>query len=412
MKTRVVVTGMGAITPIGNDVESFWQALKDKTLGIGPITYFDTADFKCKLAAEVKDFDAKAYMDPKTARRMEPFSQFAVAAAKQALDQSGIDMEKEDPFRVGVSVGSGIGSLQAMERSEKKLLEKGPSRVEPLLVPLMICNMAAGNVAIQFGLKGKCINVVTACATGTHSIGEAFRAIQYGEADVMVAGGTEASITPIGIAGFTSLTALNTTDDPKRASIPFDKDRNGFVMGEGAGVVVLESLEHAKARGANILAEVVGYGATCDAYHITSPAEDGSGAAKAMEFAMKDAEIMPEQVDYINAHGTSTHHNDLFETKAIRLALGGHAEKVKINSTKSMIGHLLGAAGGVEFITCVKSIQDGYVHATLGLEEPGEGCDLDYTQGDGVEMDVNYAVSNSLGFGGHNASLIVKKFTE
>ena len=412
MKTRVVVTGMGAITPIGNDVESFWQALKDKTLGIGPINYFDTADFKCKLAAEVKDFDAKAYMDPKTARRMEPFSQFAVAAAKQALDQSGIDMEKEDPFRVGVSVGSGIGSLQAMERSEKKLLEKGPSRVEPLLVPLMICNMAAGNVAIQFGLKGKCINVVTACATGTHSIGEAFRAIQYGEADVMVAGGTEASITPIGIAGFTSLTALNTTDDPKRASIPFDKDRNGFVMGEGAGVVVLESLEHAKARGANILAEVVGYGATCDAYHITSPAEDGSGAAKAMEFAMKDAEIMPEQVDYINAHGTSTHHNDLFETKAIRLALGDQAEKVKINSTKSMIGHLLGAAGGVEFITCVKSIQDGYVHATLGLEEPGEGCDLDYTQGDGVEMNVNYAISNSLGFGGHNASLIVKKFTE
>ena len=412
MKTRVVVTGMGAITPIGNDVESFWQALKDKTLGIGPITYFDTADFKCKLAAEVKDFDAKAYMDPKTARRMEPFSQFAVAAAKQALDQSGIDMEKEDPFRVGVSVGSGIGSLQAMERSEKKLLEKGPSRVEPLLVPLMICNMAAGNVAIQFGLKGKCINVVTACATGTHSIGEAFRAIQYGEADVMVAGGTEASITPIGIAGFTSLTALNTTDDPKRASIPFDKDRNGFVMGEGAGVVVLESLKHAKARGANILAEVVGYGATCDAYHITSPAEDGSGAAKAMEFAMKDAEIMPEQVDYINAHGTSTHHNDLFDTKAIRLALGDQAEKVKINSTKSMIGHLLGAAGGVEFITCVKSIQDGYVHATLGLEEPGEGCDLDYTQGDGVEMNVNYAISNSLGFGGHNASLIVKKFTE
>lgn len=412
MKTRVVVTGMGAITPIGNDVESFWQALKDKTLGIAPITYFDTTDYKCKLAAQVKDFDPKAYMEPKTARRMEPFSQFAVAAAKQALDQSGIDMEKEDPFRVGVSVGSGIGSLQAMERSEKKLLEKGPSRVEPLLVPLMICNMAAGNVAIQFGLKGKCINVVTACATGTHSIGEAFRAIQYGEADVMVAGGTEASITPIGIAGFTALTALNTTDDAKRASIPFDKDRNGFVMGEGAGVVVLESLEHAKARGANILAEVVGYGATCDAYHITSPAEDGSGAAKAMEFAMKDAEIMPEQVDYINAHGTSTHHNDLFETKAIRLALGDQAEKVKINSTKSMIGHLLGAAGGVEFITCVKSIQDSYVHATLGLEEPGEGCDLDYTQGDGVEMDVNYAISNSLGFGGHNASLIVKKFTE
>ncbi|MFR5412531.1 MAG: beta-ketoacyl-ACP synthase II [Enterocloster bolteae] len=412
MKTRVVVTGMGAITPIGNDVESFWQGLKDKTVGIGPITYFDTTDYKCKLAAEVKGFDPKQYMDAKAARRMEAFSQFAVAASKEALEQSGIDMEKEDPYRVGVCVGSGIGSLQAMEKDVKKLNEKGPSRVNPLLVPLMISNMAAGNVAIQFGLKGKCFNVVTACATGTHSIGEAFRSIQYGEADVMVAGGAEASITPIGIAGFTSLTALNTTEDASRASIPFDEDRNGFVMGEGAGVVVLESLEHAKARGANILAEVVGYGATCDAFHITSPAEDGSGAARAMENAIKDAGITAEDIDYVNAHGTSTHHNDLFETKAIRLALGDHAEKVKINSTKSMIGHLLGAAGGVEFITCVKSIQDGFVHATVGLEKPGEGCDLDYTMGDGVSMNVDVAISNSLGFGGHNASLIVKKFSE
>lgn len=412
MKTRVVVTGMGAITPIGNDVESFWQGLKDKTVGIGPITYFDTTDYKCKLAAEVKGFDPKQYMDAKAARRMEAFSQFAVAASKKALEQSGIDMEKEDPYRVGVCVGSGIGSLQAMEKDVKKLNEKGPSRVNPLLVPLMISNMAAGNVAIQFGLKGKCFNVVTACATGTHSIGEAFRSIQYGEADVMVAGGAEASITPIGIAGFTSLTALNTTEDASRASIPFDEDRNGFVMGEGAGVVVLESLEHAKARGANILAEVVGYGATCDAFHITSPAEDGSGAARAMENAMKDAGMAAEDIDYVNAHGTSTHHNDLFETKAIRLALGDHAEKVKINSTKSMIGHLLGAAGGVEFITCVKSIQDGFVHATVGLEKPGEGCDLDYTMGDGVSMNVDVAISNSLGFGGHNASLIVKKFSE
>ena len=412
MKTRVVVTGMGAITPIGNDVESFWQGLKDKTVGIGPITYFDTTDYKCKLAAEVKGFDPKQYMDAKAARRMEAFSQFAVAASKEALEQSGIDMEKEDPYRVGVCVGSGIGSLQAMEKDVKKLNEKGPSRVNPLLVPLMISNMAAGNVAIQFGLKGKCFNVVTACATGTHSIGEAFRSIQYGEADVMVAGGAEASITPIGIAGFTSLTALNTTEDASRASIPFDEDRNGFVMGEGAGVVVLESLEHAKARGANILAEVVGYGATCDAFHITSPAEDGSGAARAMENAMEDAGITAEDIDYVNAHGTSTHHNDLFETKAIRLALGDHAEKVKINSTKSMIGHLLGAAGGVEFITCVKSIQDGFVHATAGLEKPGEGCDLDYTMGDGVSMNVDVAISNSLGFGGHNASLIVKKFSE
>lgn len=412
MKTRVVVTGMGAITPIGNDVESFWQGLKDKKVGIAPITYFDTTDYKCKLAAEVKGFNAKDYMDPKAARRMEAFSQFAVAASKEALEHSGIDMEKEDPYRVGVCVGSGIGSLQAMEKDIQKLLEKGPSRVNPLLVPLMISNMAAGNVAIQFGLKGKCFNVVTACATGTHSIGEAFRSIQYGEADVMVAGGAEASITPIGIAGFTSLTALNTTDDPARASIPFDEDRNGFVMGEGAGVVVLESLDHAKARGANILAEIVGYGATCDAFHITSPAEDGSGAARAMENAIKDAGLKPEDIDYVNAHGTSTHHNDLFETKAIKLALGEHAKKVKINSTKSMIGHLLGAAGGVEFITCVKSIEDGYVHATVGLEKPGEGCDLDYTQGDGVAMDVNVAISNSLGFGGHNASLIVRKFSE
>ena len=412
MKTRVVVTGMGAITPIGNDVESFWQGLKDKTVGIGPITYFDTTEYKCKLAAEVKGFDPKQYMDAKAARRMEAFSQFAVAASKEALEQSGIDMEKEDPYRVGVCVGSGIGSLQAMEKDVKKLNEKGPSRVNPLLVPLMISNMAAGNVAIQFGLKGKCFNVVTACATGTHSIGEAFRSIQYGEADVMVAGGAEASITPIGIAGFTSLTALNTTEDASRASIPFDEDRNGFVMGEGAGVVVLESLEHAKARGANILAEVVGYGATCDAFHITSPVEDGSGAARAMENAIKDAGITAEDIDYVNAHGTSTHHNDLFETKAIRLALGDHAEKVKINSTKSMIGHLLGAAGGVEFITCVKSIQDGFVHATAGLEKPGEGCDLDYTMGDGVSMNVDVAISNSLGFGGHNASLIVKKFSE
>ena len=412
MKRRVVITGLGAITPIGNDAESFWQGLKEKKLGFGPITYFDTTEYKAKLAAEVKDFDARQYMDAKAARRMEPFSQFAVAASKEALEQAGINMEAEDPYRVGVSIGSGIGSLQSVEREHKKLMEKGPSRVNPLLVPMMISNMAAGNVAIQFGLKGKCINVVTACATGTHSIGEAFRAIQYGEADVMLAGGTEASITPLGVAGFIALTALSSSEDPTRASRPFDENRDGFVMGEGAGVLVLESLEHAKARGAKILAEVAGYGATCDAYHITSPAEDGSGAAKAMEYAMEDAGIRPEDIDYINAHGTSTHHNDLFETKAIKLALGDHAYQVKINSTKSMIGHLLGAAGGVELIACVKSIEDGFVHATAGLEAKGEGCDLDYTMGEGVSMEVNYALSNSLGFGGHNASLIVKKFSE
>ena len=412
MKRRVVVTGLGAITPVGNDVETFWNSLKNGVVGIGPITTFDTAEYKAKLAAEVKDFDPKKYMDNKTARRMERFSQFAVAAAKEALEDAGIDMEKEDPFRVGVSVGSGIGGLDAIERETRKLIEKGPSRINPLLVPLMISNMAAGNIGIQFGLKGKNINVVTACATGTHSIGEAFRSIQYGEADVMVAGGAEASITPIGIAGFAALTALNTTEDPKRASIPFDKERNGFVMGEGAGIVVLESLEHAKARGAKIYAEVGGYGATCDAYHITSPAEDGSGAAKAMEVAIADAGMKPEDVDYVNDHGTSTHHNDLFETKAIKLALGEHAYEVKVNSTKSMVGHLLGAAGGVEFIACVKSIEDGYVHVTAGLEVDDEECDLDYTKGQGVSMDVNCAISNSLGFGGHNATLLVKKFVE
>ena len=411
-KTRVVVTGLGAITPIGNDVASFWQGLKDKKVGIAPITYFDTTDYKAKLAGEVKDFDPKKYMDPKAARRMEPFSQYAVAAAGEAIAQAGLDMEKEDPFRVGTSIGSGIGSLQAMEREHKKMLEKGPNRVNPLLVPMMISNMAVGNVAMHYGLKGKSINVVTACATGTNSIGEAFRSIQYGEADVMVAGGTESAITPLGMAGFAALTALSINDDPETASRPFDKDRDGFVMGEGAGIVVLESLEHAQKRGAKILAEVVGYGGSNDAFHITSPAEDGSGAAYAMEMALKDAGIAPEKIDYINAHGTSTHHNDLFETMAVKKALGDHAYKVKINSTKSMIGHLLGAAGGVEFIACVKSIEDGFVHATAGLKEAGEGCDLDYTMGEGVPMDIHYALTNSLGFGGVNASLVIKKFED
>ena len=411
-KTRVVVTGLGAITPIGNDVASFWQGLKDKKVGIAPITYFDTTDYKAKLAGEVKDFDPKKYMDPKAARRMEPFSQYAVAAAGEAIAQAGLDMEKEDPFRVGTSIGSGIGSLQAMEREHKKMLEKGPNRVNPLLVPMMISNMAVGNVAMHYGLKGKSINVVTACATGTNSIGEAFRSIQYGEADVMVAGGTESAITPLGMAGFAALTALSTNDDPETASRPFDKDRDGFVMGEGAGIVVLESLEHAQKRGAKILAEVVGYGGSNDAFHITSPAEDGSGAAYAMEMALKDAGIAPEKIDYINAHGTSTHHNDLFETMAVKKALGDHAYKVKINSTKSMIGHLLGAAGGVEFIACVKSSEDGFVHATAGLKEAGEGCDLDYTMGEGVPMDIHYALTNSLGFGGVNASLVIKKFED
>lgn len=408
---RVVITGMGAITPIGNSVEEFWNGIKEGKTGFGPITYFDTADYRCKLAAEVKDFDPTQYMDKKSARRMEQFCQFAVAAAGQAIADAGLIMEQEDPYMVGCSVGSGIGSLQAMEREYDRLKEKGPGRVGPMLVPLMISNMAAGNVSIAYGLKGKSLNVVTACATGTHSIGEAYRTIQYGDADVMVAGGTESSITPIGIAGFSALTALSFSEDPQRASIPFDKDRNGFVMGEGSAVVVLEELEHAKRRGAKIYAELIGYGCSSDAYHITSPAEDGSGAATAMLNALKDGGVEPEELTYINAHGTSTHHNDLFETRAIKLAFGEHAYDLKINSTKSMVGHLLGAAGAVEFVTCVKEIQEGYIHRTVGLRETEEELDLNYCW-DSYEEEVPYALTNSLGFGGHNASLLLKKYME
>lgn len=408
---RVVITGMGAITPIGNSVEEFWNSIKEGKTGFGSITYFDTADYRCKLAAEVKDFDPTQYMDKKSARRMEQFCQFAVAAVGQAIADAGLIMEQEDPYMVGCSVGSGIGSLQAMEREYDRLKEKGPGRVGPMLVPLMISNMAAGNVSIAYGLKGKSLNVVTACATGTHSIGEAYRTIQYGDADVMVAGGTESSITPIGIAGFSALTALSFSEDPQRASIPFDKDRNGFVMGEGSAVVVLEELEHAKRRGAKIYAELTGYGCSSDAYHITSPAEDGSGAATAMLNALKDGGVAPEELTYINAHGTSTHHNDLFETRAIKLAFGEHAYDLKINSTKSMVGHLLGAAGAVEFVTCVKEIQEGYIHRTVGLRETEEELDLNYCR-DSYEEEVPYALTNSLGFGGHNASLLLKKYME
>ena len=406
---RVVVTGMGAVTPIGNSVEEFWSSVKQEKIGFAPITGFDASDYKCKLAAEVKDFDPEKYMDKKTARRMERFCQFAVAAAGEALADAGLDMEKEDPYRIGCAVGSGIGSLQAIEREHGRLLEKGPSRVSPLFVPLMISNMAAGNVSIQYGLKGKSINVVTACATGTNCIGEAFRAIQYGDADVMAAGGTESAVTPIGIAGFTSLTALSDSTDPARCSIPFDRDRSGFVMGEGAGVVILEELEHAKRRGARIYAEVVGYGCSSDAFHITSPAEDGAGAARAMRNAVEDAGARPEDITYINAHGTGTHHNDLFETRAIKLAFGEHAYRMKINSTKSMVGHLLGAAGAVEFIACVKEMQEGFLHATVGLRESEEELDLDYCK-EACEMEIPYALSNSLGFGGHNASLLIRRF--
>lgn len=407
---RVVVTGMGAITPIGLNTEEFWESLKAGKTGFSEITQFDTSDFKVKIAASVRGFEGRNYMDVKSAKRMELFCQYAVAAAKEALEQSGIQMDQEDPYRVGCAIGSGVGSLQAFEREHKRMLERGPSRINPLLVPLMITNMAAGNVSIQFGLKGKSLNVVTACATGTHSIGEAFRTIQMGDADVMVAGGTESAITPIGIGGFTALTALSSCNDVDRCSIPFDKDRSGFVMGEGAGVVVLEELEHAKERGAHILAEIAGYGATSDAFHITSPAEDGMGAAVAMKNAVRDAGVSPEEVEYINAHGTSTHHNDLFETRAIKLAFGEHAYQMKINSTKSMIGHLLGAAGAVEVIACILQMQNDYIHATVGLQESEDELDLDYMKGNGINKKFNYALTNSLGFGGHNASLLVKKF--
>lgn len=406
MKRRVVVTGMGAVTPIGVGMEAFWDSIRAGRIGFAPITRFDTADYKCKLAAEVKNFRPEEYMDKKAARRMDPFCQYAVAAAGEALRDAELDLEKEDAYRIGCFVGSGVGSLQAVEREYGKLLEKGPSRVSPLFVPMMISNMAAGTVSIAYGLKGKSLNVVTACATGTNSIGEAFRSVQYGELDACVAGGAESTVTPMGIAGFSALTALSESTDPERCSIPFDKERDGFVMGEGAGIVVLEELEHARKRGAHIYAEVLGYGCSSDAYHITSPAEDGAGAVRAMLNALKDGGRKPEELTYINAHGTGTHHNDLFETRAVKLAFGAHAEKLRINSTKSMIGHLLGAAGAVEFITCVKTVQEGFIHATVGLRETEGEMDLNYCR-KSYEEEVPFALSNSLGFGGHNTSILV-----
>lgn len=406
---RVVVTGMGIISALGHDIDTFWDNVKKGKVAIDHIARFDTTDYKVKLAAEIKEFDPAQFMDVKAAKRMELFCQYAVAAAGQAIKNANLDLETEDVTRIGVSIGSGIGSLQAIEREHAKLLEKGPKRINPLLVPLMIANMAAGNVSIAYGLKGKSTNIVTACATGTHSIGDAMRYIQCNEADVMLAGGTESAITPLSIAGFSALTALSQATDKTRASIPFDKERSGFVMGEGAGVVVLESYEHAIARGATILAEIVGYGATSDAYHITSPCEDGDGAARAMQFAIKEAGIQPEDVDYINAHGTSTHHNDLGETLAIKKAFGEHAYNLSINSTKSMIGHLLGAAGAVEFIVLVKSVMENFIHATAGYQVVDEELDLDYSKEARTDKVITYAISNSLGFGGHNASLLIKK---
>ena len=411
-KRRVVITGLGAVTPIGNTVPEFWTNVRKGTVGIGEITGFDTKDFKVKLAAQVKDFHGEEKMDAKAARRMELFSQYAVAAAKEALEDARLDLTKEDLFRAGVIVGSGIGSLSTIEKEYTKILEGRANRVDPLMVPRMISNMAAGNISIQLGIRGKCTNVVTACASGTNCIGDAFRAIQYGDAEIMFTGGAESCICPTGIAGFQALTALSQETDPLRASIPFDVDRKGFVLGEGAGILVLEELEHARKRSARIYAELVGYGATGDAFHITSPCEDGSGAARAMELAMQEAETEPDQIGYINAHGTGTHHNDLFVTRAIKRAFGEAAKQVTVNSTKSMIGHLLGAAGAVEAIVCVKTLQEGFIHQTVGTKETDAECDLDYTIGAPKQKKLDYAMSNSLGFGGHNATILMKRYEE
>lgn len=406
---RVVVTGMGAVTPIGNNVNEFWESIKGGKVGFAPISGFDTEKYSAKLAAEVKNFDPATYMDRKAARRMDRFSQLAVVAANEAITDAAIDVLHENPYRLSVIVGSGVGSLMGIEREHEKLLEKGPKKINPLTAPLVLGNMAAANIAIQLGFKGKCLDTVTACATGTNSIGEAFRSIKYGECDVAAAGGVDSSVSPLGVAAFQSLTALTSSTDPYRASIPFDKERNGFVTGEGAGILILESLEHAKERGAKIYAEITGYGATCDANHVTTPLEDGSGMAEAIRLALNEAEISPEEVDYVNAHGTSTVYNDLYETVAIKRAFGKKAYDLRINSTKSMTGHLFGASGAVELITCIKSINESYIHPTVGLKVDDPECDLDYTKGEGIHTDVNIALSNSLGFGGHNAAIVVRK---
>lgn len=412
MGKRVVITGMGCVTPVGNDLNTFWENIKNGQCGIDEITRFDTENFEVKLAAEVKDFDPSLYMDKKEARRMDLYSQYAVAASKMAVDDAKLDIESIDKERFGVIVGSGIGGIGTIEKEHEKMLAKGPKRVSPLLIPMIIGNMAAGNIAIQFGAKGICSTVVTACATGSHAIGEAFNTIQRGRADVIIAGGAEASITPLSVAGFASLQALNTTSDKNRASIPFDAERNGFVMGEGAGILILESLDHALKRGARIYAEIVGYGATGDAYHITSPDPEGHGAARAMIEAMNEAGVKPEEVGYINAHGTSTPLNDKFETAAIKLAFKEAAKNVAISSTKSMTGHLLGAAGAIEGIVCVKAIEEGFIPPTIGYEKPDPECDLDYVPNVGRKQEIHYALSNSLGFGGHNASLLFKKYVD
>ena len=412
MERRVVITGLGAITPIGNNVQEFWKGIKEGKCGVDNITQFDATNFKVKLAAEVKGYNPEDYFEKREANRLDKFSQYAMIAAREAWKDSNLDKETENMERVGIIIGSGIGGIQTIEREHGKCMERGPERVSPMYIPMGISNMATGNVAIDIGAKGESIAMVTACASGTHCIGESFRMIKHGYQDIVLAGGTEAGITPLGIAGFANIKALSKSEDRLRASIPFDKERNGFVMGEGAGVIVLEELEHALARKAKIYAEIVGYGATSDAYHITSPAPGGEGGARAMKIAMQEANAKPEEITYINAHGTSTPLNDSSETQAVKTALGEEAaRKVMMSSTKGHTGHLLGAAGGVEAIVCAKAIEEGFVPATINYKVPDEECDLDIVPNEGRKADIKYAMSNSLGFGGHNSTILLKKFS-
>lgn len=410
---RVVVTGLGAVTPIGNNVEAFWDGIKAGKCGIDKVTLFDASDLKTQIAGEVKNFEPTDYMEKKEARKMDRFTQFAMVAASEAVEDSGLNMAEEDPWKVGVITGSGIGGIKTFEEQHATYLEKGPGRVSPFFIPMMIGNMAAAQIAIKYKAKGVNQNVVTACASGTNAIGDAFRHIQYGDSDVIIAGGAEATVSPTAFAGFCNMKAMSTrNDDPKHASRPFDAERDGFVLSEGAGFVILEELEHAKKRGANIYCELVGYGATDDAYHITSPVPGGEGGAMAMKMAIKDAGLKPEEVTYVNAHGTSTKYNDSFETEAIKKALGDAAKTVAVSSTKSMTGHLLGAAGGVEAIVCALAIKDGYIPATINYENPDPECDLDIVPNKGREQEVKVAMSNSLGFGGHNATIVLKKYED
>lgn len=412
MKRRVVVSGMGAVSPIGNSVEELWQGIRTHRCGIDAITHFDTADYKVKLAAEVKDLDIEQYFSKRDLKFNDRFTQFARIAAKQAMQDSGLDVHKENMERFGVIIGSGIGGIATIEQAQKNMESRGPSRVSPFFIPMTLANLAAGTVAIDWGAKGHCSCVVTACAAASNAIGEAFHKIRAGQEDIILAGGSEAAITPLAIAGFMSMRALYEGEDKARASIPFDKERKGFVMGEGAGILVLEEYEHAKARGAHIYGEIVGYGATCDAYHITAPAPDGSGGAKAMIQAIEDAGIEKEQIGYINAHGTSTPLNDRTETAAVKLAFGEHARHLAMSSTKSNTGHLLGASGAIEAIITIKALQEGYIPATIHYEQADEECDLDIVANEGRAASLAYAMSNSLGFGGHNASLVFAKGEE